>query len=72
MLKHAVIPNAVRDLTMGDGSRNEIRVSKTSSEMSFPVRLRAYALRSVLRLFLQGSGACPEPVEGLRMTRIML
>jgi hypothetical protein len=31
-------------------------------------RISAWALRSGLRLFLQGSGACPEPVEGLRMT----
>jgi hypothetical protein len=57
---------------MGDGSRNEIRVSKTPKERSFLVRLRAYALLSGLRLFLQGSGACPELVEGLMMTRILL
>jgi hypothetical protein len=72
MFGRAVIPNEVRDLTNGNGSRNEICVSKSSSGGSFPVRLRACALRSGLRLFLQGSGACPEPVEGLRMTRGML
>jgi len=36
MLKHAVIPNAVRDLTKGDGLRNEGCVRKTSNARSFP------------------------------------
>jgi hypothetical protein len=72
MFEHAVIPNEVRDLTNGNGSHNEICVSKVSSGGSFPVWLRACALRSGLRLFLQGSGACPEPVEGLRMTHSTL
>ena len=71
MLKHAVIPNGVRDLTKGDGLRNKVCVWKTSSAMSSPVRLRACALRSGLRLFLQGGGACPELVEGLRITAAM-
>src|SRR5438132_14171774 len=68
MPKRVVIPNEVRDLTNGGGSRNQIRVSKTSAARSFPIRLRADALHSGLRLFLQGSGACPELVEGLGMT----
>src|SRR5438132_12976325 len=68
MPKRVVIPNEVRDLTNGGGSRNQIRVSKTSAARSFPIRLRTDALRSGLRLFLQGSGACPELVEGLGMT----
>ena len=72
LLNPAVIPNEVRDLTSGDGSRDQVCVTKASSGRSFPVRLRACALRSGLRLFLQGSGACPEPVEGLRMTRVVL
>src|SRR5437899_11416991 len=69
--KHVIpIPLArERDLTYGDRSRNEGWVSIASNERSFPVRLRARALRSGLRLFLQGGGACPELVEGLRMTR---
>jgi hypothetical protein len=68
MFERADIPNEVRDLTNGNGSHNQICVSKASNGGSFPVRLRAGALRSGLRLFLQGSGACPESVEGLRMT----
>jgi hypothetical protein len=72
MLKRDVIPNEVRDPTNGGGPHNEIRISKASTARSFPVRLRACALRSGLRLFLQGSGACPELVEGLRMTRVVL
>jgi hypothetical protein len=35
MFERAVIPNEVRDLTNGDGSRNEICVSKASSGGSF-------------------------------------
>jgi len=72
MLKLAVIPNELMDLTNGDAPGNEVRVWKALNARSFPVWLRACALRSGLRLFLQGSGACPEPVEGLRMTRAVL
>jgi len=35
MPKRTVIPNEVRDLTYGGGSRNEIRVSKTPTARSF-------------------------------------
>jgi penicillin-binding protein 1C len=63
-----VVPKEVTDLLQGDGARSLQSVIKASLVRSFPVRLRAWALRSGLRLFLQGSGACPEPVEGLRMT----
>jgi hypothetical protein len=35
MFKRAVIPNEVRDLTNGDGSRVEISASKASIEGSF-------------------------------------
>jgi hypothetical protein len=46
MLKRAVIPNEVRDLTNGDGSRNEVCVTKTSSARSFA------SLRMTRLLFL--------------------
>ncbi len=35
LFKHAVIPNAVRDLTNGLGSHNQICVTRTSSARSF-------------------------------------
>jgi hypothetical protein len=35
MFERAVIPNGVRDLTNDDGLRNQIRVSRVSSEGSF-------------------------------------
>jgi hypothetical protein len=68
MFERPVIPNEVRNVKNANESHNEICVSKASSGGSFPVRLRVWALRSGLRLFLQGSGACLEPVERLRMT----
>jgi hypothetical protein len=35
MFKYAVIPNEVRDLTNGDGARNEILALKASDPRSF-------------------------------------
>jgi hypothetical protein len=40
MFKRSVIPNEVKDLTNGDGSRNQICVSRASNEESFvPLRM---------------------------------
>ena len=68
----AVIPHP--ECFRGEGPRTDAveflrtEIVKASIVRSLPVRLRARALRSGLRLFLQGSGACPELVEGLGMT----
>jgi hypothetical protein len=45
MLECAVIPEEVRDPTIGDGLLNQIRVSKTSSKRSFaPLRMTCIML----------------------------
>ena len=49
MLKYAVIPNKVKELTNGDGARNEIRVLQTSDPRSFS---RAYGIRMTRLLCL--------------------
>jgi hypothetical protein len=62
MLKRDVIPNEVRDPTNGGGPHNEIRISKAP----LPCKNSRSPERSAQ------ARACPELVEGLRMTGVVL